>query len=245
MSPAQNLRTVLIVGAAEGSLGEAIHNAVNAVKGLRAVSVGLHNFAAGPESSHMDITDDQSITDTMRTVDPHHVIITTGVNRGARMLDDHYAEHMRKSFEVNTIGPMVALQKFIVNAVRLHPIRNEKDPMSHFVVISSNSAHIARTGSAPYCSTKAALSMALRVAGRETASADWLAVYGYEPGLIAGTPMTADVRTRLGDHVALHRMPGIVDGLDKIDVARVVASNLIQDGRIFNGTMHRLDAGEQ
>ncbi len=117
-------------------------------------------------------------------------------------------------------------------------------PAKHFVVISSNSARIPRSQSLAYCASKAALSMSVRVSARYLAQQNHpVVVYGYEPGLLEGTPMTRMAQS--GFAGSLHRMPNVrAAGLPAEGLARLIAFNLGQNGRALNGTLIPYDAGE-
>lgn len=115
--------------------------------------------------------------------------------------------------------------------------------VKRFVAISSNSAHIPRRGSMPYCASKAALSMALRVAARELANKN-VAVWGYEPGLLAGTPMSEQTRRDFGTD-PLHRMPGVSwEGLPVGDLAQQIVQDISTFSVAHNGLMIPFDGGE-
>ena len=120
------------------------------------------------------------------------------------------------------------------------------DP-GHFVAISSNSAHIARSGSAPYCASKAALSMAIRAEARDLARSydlHTVIAYTYEPGWLEGTAMSNDVASRYPG-MQPHRMLGLDAGLPPSRLAGMIAYNLRHCGRELNGCVLRVDAGEQ
>jgi hypothetical protein len=69
-------------------------------------------------------------------------------------------------------------------------------------------------------------------------------IYGYEPGLLRGTPMTQEVKPRTD--APPHRMPGVpAGGIDPARLAQLIGHNIAQGGYELNGTMIRLDGGEQ
>jgi NAD(P)-dependent dehydrogenase (short-subunit alcohol dehydrogenase family) len=173
----------------------------------------------------------------LRVVQPNHIVYTAGVNDPGGTWDEHFA--------VNCVGAMNLLECW-QGMCSSDEVETPFD--GHYVAISSNSAHIARTGSGMYCASKAALSMALRVAAREAGRAGLpFSVYGYEPGLLKGTPMTEEVKARLGrGAIPLHRMVGVeADGISRQWLALQIVHNLRNDGRPLNGCLLRLDAGEQ
>lgn len=229
---------VLVVGARPGSLGAAVAETCGE-QGWEVETLGI----SGDEKHTMDVVtaSDEVVDGLMRSVRPDHVVCTMGVNLpSSRFISESawWSHH----FNVNVIGPMrlaVAFGKTTEKSQSRYP--------GHYVAVSSNSAHIPRTLSGPYCASKAALSMALRVAGREASGGDeGYLVYGYEPGLLAGTPMTDDVRRRLGRGIPLTRMRGneIQDGLSVYGLAGHIVHNLAFGGPELNGCLLRYDAGE-
>lgn len=231
---------VLVVGArGERSLGALVAHHVRE-QGFEPVTAGLHG-----EDHHLDVRQ-RAVPSWFRRHEIRHIVCTAGYNvpvsSEAYTLRDR--DHKRVSWagwyldhlQTNVIGPMMLLEAF-------REARNGSE--QHFVAISSNSAHIARTESAAYCASKAALSMALRVKAREIGLAEEeLVVYGYEPGLLAGTPMTKDVQLRIPGR--LHRMPGQPTyGISTERLAMLIAFNLRNGGRELNGCLLRIDGGEQ
>lgn len=112
----------------------------------------------------------------------------------------------------------------------------------HFVVISSNSAHLARSPSLGYCASKAALSMAVRCKARQGYPGIF---YAWEFGLLEGTPMTAETVRQVGPAVPLTRMRGLPNGIPLDQAAGHVYRTMKHGWRELNGVTLRLDAGEQ
>jgi NAD(P)-dependent dehydrogenase (short-subunit alcohol dehydrogenase family) len=223
---------VLIVGARPDSLGAAVRDSLQG-NGLRAVTAGMWG-----EEKHLDVTDPDNVHDIMMRVRPRQVVVTAGINRSFSLRADGARGAWHEHMAVNFIGVMTVLQEWLAMRSEVGGMKN-----GQFVAISSNSAHIARRGSLAYCASKAALSMGLRCAARET-SEEGVLVYGYEPGLLAGTPMTAQAAQDFPG--PLHRMPGVGQlGLSTRDFASLIASNLMHPTQALHGTMLRLDAGEQ
>lgn len=222
---------LLIFGARRNSLGEAV--------ALLAEQMGMSVVTAGifpqDEDEPCDGRDLSRVRYMLQKHTPELILITIGVNHPVLTGETDYLRRLRDSLEINCEVPMGIVHE----ALRLDPKPNA------IVAISSNSAHIARTDSGPYCASKAALSMALRVAAREQGRVDGPIIYGYELGLLAGTPMTEATRAALGPQTPLSRMPGAEDGLDVQDVATTILSGLVRPWQGQNGTMIRLDAGEQ
>lgn len=243
---------VLIVGAREGSLGACIRDTLGRI-GFEPITAGISK----EEENRLDITNNmKTLRESIERLKPNHVIVTAGINRevldpvyvyqGEPQWDEWYKDH----FRVNVIGPMRLFTAWLEAREGYQATAD----LGHFVVIGSNSAHIARTGSAAYCASKAALAMAVRVNARELARSDLGAIlYGYEPGLLDGTPMTREVDYRLNgprivsrdDRIPLHRMPGIEDGVSPRFLAGLICFNLTQNAPELNGCLLRVDGGEQ
>ena len=153
------------------------------------------------------------------------VVVTMGLN-----LSDSEDSNGRAQMEANYFGPMRLARQW-------QQLRAE----GHFVVISSNSASIARSGSAGYCASKAALSMGIRSLARLAGPGVF---YGWEFGLLQGTPMTQAVAARLGPGVPLSRIPGAPEGLTVAACAGQVVRALVGGGRELNGCMLRIDGGD-
>lgn len=241
---------VLVVGARPGSLGEAIANRIEwAGPNVEVVvTAGITS-----ETLSLDLVMDSA--ETLRTVVRDgaftHIVVTAGVNNLRPERNQDWPEHAETNWYLrhyahNVVGPMRLLTEF-ADWVASSP---EPEAPRHYVVMSSNSAHIARTGSAAYCASKAALSMAIRVRARELAEAG-IVCYGYEPGLLAGTPMTVEVEKQLwrqhGSGVPMTRMRGseLTGGISVERLACMVVSNLTCGGQELNGCLFRVDAGEQ
>lgn len=226
---------VLVLGAQPNSLGEAIANwtKVQAMYESRdedwtVLTAGI----SGHEQEHVDVVEEPGrLRRLMEDFCPTAVVCTVGINQPRGIASVDLSKKMVESFTVNVLGPLNALRM----AMGLGCVHQ-------FVAISSNSAQIARRGSLPYCTSKAALSMALRVAAREMAGSGLL-VYGYEFGLLTGTPMTADIANTFEG--PLTRIPGAPAGLSPQDAARAVVSNLFNPWQGLNGATLRYDGGEQ
>lgn len=231
------MKRVLVVGAAPSGLGFAVADAVDRM-GWSQVTAGIQD-----EDYALDVVRDgpSLFRDLFRMYDVDHVVCTVGINEpseeGAGSLGHWYLEEwLRKSYETNVIGPMRLLREFLAWCIE------SGRAGGHFVAVSSNSAHIARSNSMAYCSSKAALSMAIRCAAREQRGRTAV-VYGYELGLLRDTPMTRLTEHRFGPTQT--RIPGSPRGLDTGEVAAQIAENLRVGGRALNGVLLRLDGGEQ
>lgn len=240
--------TLLVVGAAKDSLGLAI--ADEALKNYdfsRIFTAGLCNG----EALYCDLRNVNSIKDCLAEAMPTYIVCTVGVNEPHQMTKAGMGITMNEAFSVNVIGPMEMLHRFITSPTR-HPQDGRGKYAKRFVAISSNSARIPRTGSAPYCASKAALSMALRVAARELAENEGAPyVWGYEPGLLAGTPMTEATIQHFGQPNGglgvppLHRMKGVGPlGLSVQELAERIMFDVVYGSPALNGCMFPFDSGE-
>lgn len=223
---------LLVIGAAPNSLGAAIVKVMR----IRSKDNEVVTAGIGGEEEFVDVTGTNDVWDSLLSIKPTHIVVTTGINIGDEIGSGNYLENLRRSFQVNTLGVMSVLDVWIAQKADGKPV----DPKA-FVAISSNSAHIARRNSTAYCASKAALSMAIRCAARELAGSPL--VYGYEFGLLRGTPMTQDTEKRFGP--AQTRMPGAPGGLNVLDAANQIVNDLINPWHGLNGSLMRLDAGEQ
>lgn len=229
--------TLLVLGAQSGgSLGAAIATMAEEAGFGMVVTAGLRD-----EEFHCDARRANDLKEAYELFKPDYVVCTIAVNNPTSTNDQFLRSAMLDSFDANVVAPMEALRLF------RHAPRAPGHSgrwLRKFVAISSNSARIPRTQSAPYCASKAALSMALRVAARELARTDEdILVWGYEPGLLAGTPMTQQsAATFTGP---LHRMPGVSpEGIPPSVLALKVIDDLAHSSVALHGVMVPFDAGE-
>jgi NAD(P)-dependent dehydrogenase (short-subunit alcohol dehydrogenase family) len=226
---------LLIVGARPNSLGSALYETAQGWPFGVVLTAGISG-----ENFKLDITNSASMRETLDNVRPDYVVCTVGVNEMAPHDDQYLQVRMTDAFRTNVIGPMEMLRHFDATEYT-------GDLRRKFVAISSNSARIARTNSVAYCASKAALSMALRVAAREQARRvsvrERVLVWGYEPGLL-NTAMTHEIDSRLAG--PLHRMPGVEpSGLDPYNLADRILGDLMMKGVGLNGCLVQYDCGEQ
>jgi NAD(P)-dependent dehydrogenase (short-subunit alcohol dehydrogenase family) len=239
------MRRLLVVGAQPTSLGAWV--ATSATMLSFGVPWDVTTAGIGDEMLRLDVTwSDEQLYPFLEEWGPFHAVVcTAGLNPpGGSIADVPGPAGLMEAMAVNYLGHM----NLLYNWLRYWHEGSELDsaPPLSWVSISSNSAHIARTKSMAYCASKAALSMAIRVAGREVAGGPF-SVYGYEPGWLDGTPMSEAKRAELDDRglnpKATHRIPG-GQGVDPIQLAGMIVGNLNND-RALNGCTLRVDGGEQ
>jgi NAD(P)-dependent dehydrogenase (short-subunit alcohol dehydrogenase family) len=234
VSPINRKEVVLVVGARPYSLGQLIALSVNDHAGFISRTAGISEL----EDRYLDLVTDDQEQLFVAIGNARHVVVTAGINEpwdqeGRQSLDNWLTKH----YVTNVVGPMRLWEAF--------KARCELTGQSgHFVVISSNSARLPRTQSMAYCASKAALSMAVRVAAREAGRVPGSPIiYGYEPGLLRGTPMTSDTEVRLPG-VPLTRMQTQPGGIDPIELARMVAHGIAANHTALNGCLIPYDDGE-
>lgn len=215
--------TLLIFGARKKSIGDAVRKMwIDMFDDSHVVTAGL----SGDEEIDGMAADEDWVRAVIEKVQPDRILVTIGVNQ-PRGEGDLYS-WLSTAFETNVSLPMSILETWI-----------DVDPPkgAHFVVMSSNSAVIPRSQSMAYCASKAALSMAVRCAARDLQKAKMdLTVYGWEPGLVKGTPMSEG---RGGT-----RMLGLPEGISRRALAHQIVSALAFGGAEYSGVLVRLDNGE-
>lgn len=253
---------LLVVGAAPQSLGAAVADVARegvwafdsvVTAGLTPVpdtlllpdeNGTLHTY----EDHRLDVRFSAQMKEVLSTVQPDILVCTVGVNSPCGIDSRYLAMRLEEAFRVNVIGVLELLRHF-VGAEGSGYWQNGRTNAKKFVAISSNSARLPRRQSLAYCASKAALSMGLRVAARELAGSH-TQVWGYEPGLLAGTPMTHDTARdfsgRPGEPATLHRMRGVpADGLSVRSLAHQIVNDVAQYAPGLNGVLVPYDAGEQ
>jgi NAD(P)-dependent dehydrogenase (short-subunit alcohol dehydrogenase family) len=231
----------LVIGAQPASLGWAVVEEFEE-RGWNVLTAGI----SGHEDKQLDITEVVDVAKLFINEDPFNAVVNTvGINEPFPTDGVGLAHKMEESFLVNVIGHMYVLQHWL--AKRPETVAYWTN---HYVSISSNSARIARSRSLPYCASKAALSQAIRCAARDHAGD--ASIYAYEPGLLDGTPMTSAVgdslRGLMSGYHASHRMRGgkeLTHGIRPGRLARMIVSNVQIGGPELNGSIIRLDGGEQ
>lgn len=228
----------LIIGAAPNSLGAAIAEQFTkfdqgTVDGISVPTYQPVTAGVSGEEWELDLNYEKAVRETLATIFPKVIVCTVGVNNSWRpFVSPRGLEDLESDMDTNFHLPI----RLLHSATQLG-----RERLRAVVFISSNSAHIARRNSLAYCASKAALSMGIRVAGRELAGKPL--VWGYEFGLLKGTPMTKATEVVFG---ASHsRMIGAESGLETWQAARQVVSDICSAWHGLNGTLLRLDAGEQ
>lgn len=226
----------LIYGARAGSLGGTLALLLRREVGMNVVTAGI----SGDEDETVDILDEEKVLHLLVEHKPTTVVCTVGINEPDTPFDAGFNDSFSDMIAINTFGPLNLLKMWTFTPGCVVE-------GSQFVVVSSNSAHVARSKAASYCMSKAALSMGIRCAAREFAVAnpgDHASIYGWEFGALAGTPMTDAVRARLGE-IPLSRIPGLPDGIPVLSAAQAMMGALMMEGHGLNGSLLRLDGGEQ
>jgi NAD(P)-dependent dehydrogenase (short-subunit alcohol dehydrogenase family) len=238
---------LLVVGAREGSLGSAVKDVAAGSTLFESVfTAGV----SGEEDYPLDVCRQKSVYAFLRKREVDHVICTTGINLPGTIRGQAWRIGMTKQMHVNFFGPMTLLaewSRYWRDKYTDPAVPEEEYAPRHFVVVSSNSAHIPRTASGGYCASKAALSMGVRCAAREIDAHGYpLVAYGYEPGWIEGTPMSEAVKEDLAQHAAVlrpHRIPS-GQGISRWNLAALMVNNIINTNREMSGCMLRVDGGE-
>lgn len=164
------------------------------------------------------------------------VVYAAGVNMESSIFDPEWRHNMAEHMAVNYAGAIEVLQRWLAHGMT-------KNTRNSFVTIASNSAHIPRSTAMAYCSSKAAVVMAMRCIARELSNVDRTpCVYTYSPGWLEGTPMSKRIAARLGSAIDPHRIPG-GRGINPKALAKIIVANL-EDGRALHGCDLRIDGGE-
>jgi hypothetical protein len=216
--------TLLVIGARKKSIGQMVAKMWSDMYDGDVVTAGI----SGDEQEALVAEDGEETRRVLEKVKPDRVLVTIGKNEGWDDSGLEFTEWMDDHFHTNVTLPMGILTDWL----SLEPPAG-----AHFVALSSNSAHIPRSQSMAYCSSKAALSMAIRCAARDVGKAGMdMSIYGWEPGLVKGTPMSGE---RGGT-----RMLGLPEGMPRRALANQIVNALAFGGPEYNGVLVRLDAGE-
>jgi len=171
-------KTAIVVGGASG-----IGAACVAEARASGLDVLVWDVAGDPDI-RCDVTDAASVDDAMvatvaRMGVPTEVTITAGVGHGALLLDTT-VEDWDRVIAVNTRGPLLVMRAAARAMI-------DAGVPGSIIATSSVSAHLVDRAMGPYCASKAALSMLVRVAACEWAT-HGIRVNGVGPG-VTETPM--------------------------------------------------------
>lgn len=125
-----------------------------------------------------DVTDPRKIDLVVRDFLPTHVVYSAGINH-LEWIKNSTPQDFMQVLAVNVIGFQNLLNVMLNNRIRNASI----------VAVSSDAATRPMRTSLMYCSSKAALSMAVRCAARELASEGYR-INSVSPGKVAETGMT-------------------------------------------------------
>ena len=135
-----------------------------------------------PTREQLDVRDNQSIMLYVMNHGPFDAIVySAGVSQLKWMADVTWRD-LDKVWDINVAGAIL-LAAAHTNQFPEHPVR--------YAVVVSDAAHTPMRGSIAYTTSKAALEMAVRNMAREMAPL-WTVV-GVSPGVVEGTPMTAQL----------------------------------------------------
>lgn len=223
-----NPGTLLVLGARKKSIGHAVGKLWADMFNSKVITAGI----SGEEDHQIDFDSIEEIVGLLREVEPSRILCTIGMNIWEGEYDKEelsFQDYMDDHLHTNVTIPMSVLNAW--KATEISPAG------AHFVALSSNSAHIPRSQSMAYCASKAALSMAIRCAARdEGKEGGSMSIYGWEPGLVKGTPMSGE---RAGT-----RMLGLPEGMPRRVLAQQIVNAMAFGGTEYNGVLVRLDAGE-
>jgi NAD(P)-dependent dehydrogenase (short-subunit alcohol dehydrogenase family) len=234
-------KNLLVLGARPGSIGSFVQHRAETEWDVHTVGVGVEEMLIDCSEPFSEETG-RKIRDVIYDRPWHAVVCTIGTNHEAKLgNDEDPLWRVSQDFDVNVVAPLLWLEWWL-GFWQKHT--DEVDQMQlHFAVLSSNSAHVPRSSGLSYCTTKAALSMAIRCVARDWAKRDArISIYAYELGWVNGTPMSRSVERRLSADVPLTRAPG-GRMLSREDLSRMIVSNL-NFGHAINGSIIRVDAGE-
>lgn len=158
-----------VVGAGEGSIGETIADVINTNSGRMTV----HSTAM-----ELDVREWNRLDNFVEEHGPFDwVVYCAGIPR-LEWIKDANQMAVENVFETN-VGGFIGVMKALVNY----------QSKGNVVVLSSDAARVPMRGSIAYCSSKAALSQAVRVAARELAPG-WR-INAISPAMVDDTNMTA------------------------------------------------------
>lgn len=130
--------------------------------------------------AELDVRQESSIRNYLRDNGPfEYIVYTPGVNH-LNYVEDQTSTYMINDYMVNVLG--------FTSLMGIHSKMYGKEAMKSAVAIVSDAARNPMRGSLSYCSSKAALGMAIKVIAREWAGVT--RVNGVAPAIVDDTPMT-------------------------------------------------------
>lgn len=197
-------------------------------------------FATGEE---VDVTERSKVQSFYRKNGPFDKIVySAGVNHPEWLYDSHIST-WDDTFQVNVRGFYYVMAELTCNTATV-------DQPCRVVVVSSDADHRPMRTSMAYCASKAALTMAARVAARE------LADYGHRinvvrPGMTSDTGMTAHMDMKIPplrgwsvEHMLEYEMAQAVipSRVTPEEVAQVIVSTLFGPDHL-NGAVIDVNGG--
>lgn len=215
----------LVVGGATG-LGAAIVAEIAHERPLLPCSVPEQAWVANLYMSfEMDVRDDESIRHYLESKGPlSHIVYTPGINK-LEMVNGDMRDSLQRVFDTNVFG--------FVQVLGIYKDLFGLDSLQSVVAIVSDAARNPMRGSLAYCSSKAALAMAVRTVAREWAGE--VRVNGVAPAVIDDTPLSAandsaipELRGWTPEEAKAYEMANLPLGrrATKREVAKVVTATL-------------------
>lgn len=170
---------ILIVGGTSG-MGEAFAERIAGTRPDIEIFVPNEDAPKSDRFAEMNVRSEFSIRDYLRDNGPfEYVVYTPGVNF-LNYVEDQTQGNMLEDYRVNVLG--------FTSVLGIHSQMYGKEAMKSAVAIVSDAARNPMRGSLSYCSSKAALGMAIKVIAREWAGVT--RVNGVAPAIVDDTPMT-------------------------------------------------------
>lgn len=164
-------RSLLVLGANEGNIGEAVFKRLAAPP-----TVFDAVYAYGGDQ--VDATNERQLRDIVAATGATDVVFSVGINK---------LDWIHKAQRVDFSEVMEVNVWSFINLIQALDIYGSKP--CNVVAVTSDAAWRPMRTSIAYCASKAALEMAVRVASREYAPIGWR-INAVAPGKVADTPMT-------------------------------------------------------
>ena len=157
---------------------------IGAAVALRAANVERYNSVRVYGKSNMDVSNPYDLHDRIdfdinKYGMPETIVYTAGANVLGNIGELNSAD-VHRQFSVNALGFVFLLDSLATLGMKDFPL--------NIVAICSDAAETPMRGSIAYCSSKAALQMAIRCGAREMAP-NWR-INGISPSTVDGTAMT-------------------------------------------------------